>query len=46
MTKEAKIRLLETRLKNLMASEKDNQGVCRRIRREIRNLENQRDSEE
>lgn len=34
----AKIRLLENRLEVLLAREKDNQGVCRRIRRDIRNL--------
>lgn len=34
----AKIKLLERRLGILSAREKDNQGVCRRIRRDIRNL--------
>lgn len=34
----AKIVLLENRLQVLTARGKDNQGVCRRIRREIRNL--------
>lgn len=33
-----KIRLLEARLQILTANEKDNQGVCRRIQREIRKL--------
>ncbi len=39
MKPEEKIRLLEIRLKRLENSEKDNHGVCRRIRRDIRNLE-------
>jgi len=34
----AKIKLLERRLDVLTAREKENQGVCRRIRRDIRNL--------
>lgn len=34
----AKIRLLERRLQILTASGKDNQGACRRIERDIRNL--------
>lgn len=38
MEKEQKCRLLEERLKKLMRNQKDNQGVCRRIRRDIRNL--------
>lgn len=38
MNKEEKCRLLEERLKKLESSQKDNQGVCRRIRRDIRNL--------
>lgn len=33
-----KIKLLEARLQVLSANEKDNQGVCRRIQREIRKL--------
>lgn len=33
-----KIRLLEARLQVLTANEKENQGVCRRIQREIRKL--------
>lgn len=35
---EAKIKLLEDRLNKLTGREKDNQEVCRRIRRDIRNL--------
>lgn len=35
---EAKIKLLEDRLNKLMSNEKENQEVCRRIRRDIRNL--------
>ncbi len=38
MTKIEKCRLLEDRLHKLESSEKDNGGVCRRIRRDIRNL--------
>lgn len=38
MNAEDKIKLLELRLHKLEANEKDNQGVCRRIRRDIRNL--------
>lgn len=38
MTIEAKIKLLENRLQLLENSDKENQGVCRKIRREIRNL--------
>ena len=34
----AKIKLLERRLEVLTARQKENQGVCRRIRRDIRNL--------
>ena len=34
----AKIKILERRLEVLTAREKENQGVCRRIRRDIRNL--------
>lgn len=33
-----KIKLLETRLQILTANEKDNQGICRKIQREIRRL--------
>lgn len=36
---EAKMKLLEDRLNKLMANKKENQEVCRRIRRDIRNLE-------
>lgn len=38
MTAEAKIKLLENRLQQLENNDKDNQGVCRKVRREIRNL--------
>lgn len=38
MNTKAKIDLLERRLQVLTAREKENQGVCRRIRRDIRNL--------
>lgn len=38
MKNEDKIKILENRLKNLSAREKDNQGACRKIRRELRNL--------
>ena len=38
MDNTAKIKLLERRLEILMDRDKDNQGVCRRIRRDIRNL--------
>lgn len=34
----AKINLLERRLQILTAREKENQEVCRKIRRDIRNL--------
>ena len=48
MNTKAKIDLLERRLQVLTAREKENQGVCRRIRRDIRNLrkkaEQQKDS--
>lgn len=39
MTAAAKIKLLEDRLHKLESSEKENFGVCRRIRRDIRNLQ-------
>lgn len=39
MKPEEKIGLLKFRLQKLESSEKENQGVCRRIRRDIRNLE-------
>lgn len=45
METEAKIRMLEDRLNKLMSSDKENQGVCRRIRRDIRNLEKKRQKE-
>lgn len=38
MDYQAKIDLLERRLEILSAREKENQGVCRRIQRDIRNL--------
>ncbi len=39
MTNKEKCALLRIRLNKLERSEKENHGVCRRIRREIRNLE-------
>lgn len=33
-----KIKVLEERLQKLSSSEKENYGVCRKIRREIRSL--------
>ncbi len=38
MTIEEKIKLMENRLQKLESSEKDNWGVCRKIRRNIRNF--------
>ncbi len=38
MTSEEKIKLMENRLHRLESSEKDNFGVRRKIRRDIRNL--------
>ena len=38
MTKEAKIKLLENRIKVLEANDKDNAGVVRSLKRELRNL--------
>lgn len=38
MDTNAKIKLLENRLQVLTMREEENQGVCRRIRRDIRNL--------
>lgn len=35
-----RIRLLEDRLHRLEANEKDNYGICRKIRREIESLKN------
>lgn len=34
-----KIKVLESRLQKLASSEKENYGVCRKIRREIHNLQ-------
>lgn len=42
MNKEQKCRLLEERLKRLEGSQKDNQGICRRIRRDIRNIRDEK----
>ena len=39
MENEDRIKILEARLKNLSSKEKDNQGVRRKIQRELRNLE-------
>ncbi len=38
MTRQESIKLMENRLNNLESREKDNFGVCRKIRRNIRNL--------
>ena len=38
MTIEENIKLMENRLHKLECSEKENFGVCRKIRRNIRNL--------
>ncbi len=38
MNKKQKCAMLEYRLNKLIGNKKDNQGVCRRISREIRNL--------
>ncbi len=38
MTIKENIRLMENRLAKLETSEKENYGVCRKIRRNIRNL--------
>lgn len=35
----AKIKLLEDRLQKLSSSEKENNGVCRKIKRNIRNVQ-------
>jgi ribosomal protein L29 len=35
----AKIKLLEERFQKLSSSEKENYGVCRKIKREIRKLQ-------
>ena len=39
MDKRAQINLLKFRLHKLTVREKDNAGVCRKIQRQIRNLE-------
>ncbi len=39
MTAEERIKLMEDRLHKLESSEKENFGVCRRIKRDIRNLQ-------
>ena len=39
MTAEENIKLMENRLNVLERSEKENFGVCRKIRRNIRNLQ-------
>lgn len=39
ISKEVKIKQLKSRLDLLRGKEKDNQGVCRKIERQIRNLE-------
>lgn len=39
MTNEQKYTLLENRLKKLLNRHKENQGVCHKIRREMRHLE-------
>lgn len=38
MSTKSKIELLEMRMKKLISNEKENQGVCRKIQREIRKL--------
>lgn len=43
MKAEAKVKLLERRLQVLESNGKDNQGVCRRIRRDIRKLSREAD---
>ncbi|EOS28227.1 hypothetical protein C807_03765 [Lachnospiraceae bacterium 28-4] len=35
----AKIKLLEDRLQKLSSNEKENNGVCRKIKRNVRNLQ-------
>lgn len=39
MTTEERIKLMEDRLQKLESSEKENFEVCRRIKRDIRNLQ-------
>lgn len=46
MTDEIKIGALEARLNALSTRNKNNQGVCRRINREIRNLQKKIDGKE
>lgn len=41
MMNNEKIKMLENRLQQLESNEKANQGVCKKIRREIRKLKNQ-----
>ncbi len=38
MTTEQKLILAENRLRKLETRKKDNEGVCRRIKREMRNM--------
>lgn len=38
MDTKSKIELLELRMKKLISNDKENQGVCRKIQREIRKL--------
>lgn len=40
MTKENKIDLLENRIKNLEANNKENNGVVKSLKRELRSLKN------
>ncbi len=42
MNKQEKMNLLKARLHRLNVNDRDNAGVCRKIRREIRRLENGR----
>ena len=39
MKKQERMNLLKARLKRLSVNDRDNAGVCRKIRREIRRLE-------
>ena len=41
MTKENKIALLENRLNNLKSNNKDNNGIQRKLERQLRNLKKQ-----
>ena len=45
MTAKNRINLLKFRLHKLTVREKDNAGVCRKLRRQIRNLEEARAQE-